>query len=345
VGKAWYDTIPQIFDEIQALERATRTLRELPHDVIDIVARARYLAEERPTKRARLDEEADNSSSLSSATPKSPAPLSTTIELLPPVVVVLSPESSPPAPAQKLPAGSNIYWDSADAKNLFNASDNETSLHRLDDLVEVLEHVNQLQSVGYKSIVAGHDADDSLSEHKKTEIRNKALYLAYAYREARNEMPFKTWGDCCQDTIISLANVGITYIKTSKVLERWNIEFRDNKMFYPKSRSKHDLPPLLDAFPIIVTIMKEYGRANLADLTIEMMHSYLHDTVIKSLVLEEHEDKKAKQSGKEYEVEAKRFMANYGLTCICNETVYRWMLRIGFKHETRRKGYFGERMD
>ena len=162
VGKAWYDTIPQIFDEIQALERATRTLRELPHDVIDIVARARYLAEERPTKRARLDEEADNSSSLSSATTKSPATLSTTIELLPPVVVVVSPESSPPAPAQKLPAGSNIYWDSADAKNLFNASDNETSLHRLDDLVEVLEQVNQLQSVGYKSIVAGHDADDSL---------------------------------------------------------------------------------------------------------------------------------------------------------------------------------------
>jgi hypothetical protein len=153
-----------------------------------------------------------------------------TVELLPPVVAVVSPEPSQPAPAQTLPAGSNIYWDSADAKNLFNASDNETSLHRLDDLIELLEHVNQLQSVGYKSIVAGHDADDSLSEHKKTEIRNKALYLAYGYKEARNEMPFKTWGDCCQDTIISLANVGITYIKTSKVLERWNIEFRDNKM-------------------------------------------------------------------------------------------------------------------
>jgi hypothetical protein len=130
IGK-WHDSIPSIPElqkECEAIARSTRTLRELPH-VIDIVARARYLAEERPTKRARLDEEADNSSSLSSATPKSPAPLSTTIELLPPVVVVLSPESSPPAPAQKLPAGSNIYWDSADAKNLFNASDNETSLH------------------------------------------------------------------------------------------------------------------------------------------------------------------------------------------------------------------------
>jgi hypothetical protein len=31
--------------------------------------------------------------------------------------------------------------------------------------------------VGYKSIVAGHDANNSLSEHKKTEIRNKALYI------------------------------------------------------------------------------------------------------------------------------------------------------------------------
>jgi hypothetical protein len=34
--------------------------------------------------------------------------------------------------------------------------------------------------VGYKSIVAGHDANNSLSEHKKTEIRNKALLYIVA---------------------------------------------------------------------------------------------------------------------------------------------------------------------
>jgi hypothetical protein len=52
------------------------------------------------------------------------------------------PESSQPAP--KLPDGTNtnIYWDSAEAKRLFNALDNETALDRLDDLIEVLEHVN-----------------------------------------------------------------------------------------------------------------------------------------------------------------------------------------------------------
>jgi hypothetical protein len=76
------------------------------------------------------------------------------------------PESSHPAP--KLPDETNIYWDSAEAKRLFNAPDNETAPDRLDDLIEVLEHVNQSQSgVGYKCIVAGHDANNSLSEQKK----------------------------------------------------------------------------------------------------------------------------------------------------------------------------------
>jgi hypothetical protein len=262
VGK-WYDTIPsplEIEKEFDAIATSTRTRpRELPPDVIDIVSKARHLAEEeRPRKRKYLEEEVDNSFTRLSSS-ESPASSSTT---LPPAVVELlvSPPEDSSLPAKKLlPAGTNIYWDSADAKLLFNASDNETSLDRLDDLIEVLDNVNQLQSVGYKSIVSGHDPDDSLSEYKKTDIRNKALYLAYAYKEARNEMPFKTWNACCQDAINSLAKVGITYIKNAKVLERWNIEFRGDKMFYAKSRSKHDLPQLLDAFPIIVTVMMEYG--------------------------------------------------------------------------------------
>jgi hypothetical protein len=257
-GKKWYDTIssiPELQKECDAISRSTRKLREFPHDVIDIVSRVRHLEEnERPTKRTRLDEDTDNVSTRLSFPV---VPSTETYKSSPLDLVVVAPKSL--LLAHKLPAGTNIYWDSADARKLFGASDNETSLNRLDDLIEVLEHVNKSPSVGYKSIVAGHDANDSLSEHKKMEIRNKALYLAYAYKEARDEMPFKKWGACCQVAINSLANVGITYTKSPKVVERWNIEFRDDKMFHPKSRSKHDLPPLLDAFPMIVTIMKEYG--------------------------------------------------------------------------------------
>jgi hypothetical protein len=143
IGK-WHDTIPSLPElqkECEALARSTRTLRELPHGVIDIVARARCLAEERPTKRTRLDEDADNASRLSSLVPSTETSKSSPLE----VVGVAPPESSQPA-VQKLPAGTNIYWDSADARKLFGASDNETSLNRLDDLIEVLEHVNKSPS-------------------------------------------------------------------------------------------------------------------------------------------------------------------------------------------------------
>jgi hypothetical protein len=45
VGKKWYDTIPDMVDEIQALERASRNQqqRELPVDVIDLVSKAKSL--------------------------------------------------------------------------------------------------------------------------------------------------------------------------------------------------------------------------------------------------------------------------------------------------------------
>jgi hypothetical protein len=42
--------------------------------------------------------------------------------------------------------------------------------------------------------------------------------------------------------------------------------------------------------------MKEYGRENLSELSIKMMHSYLHDTIIKSLVIERLEGKKTSDS-------------------------------------------------
>jgi hypothetical protein len=125
-GNKWYDSIasiPELQKECEAIARSTRKLREFPHDVIDIVSRARHLEEqERPTKRTRLDEDTDNASRLSSLVPST----ETSKKSLPlEVVGVAPPESLQPA-VQKLPAGTNIYWDSADARKLFGASDNET---------------------------------------------------------------------------------------------------------------------------------------------------------------------------------------------------------------------------
>jgi hypothetical protein len=50
VGKKWYDTVPQTFDEeIQALEHASQNKeqRQLPADVIDLVSKTKALVQEK----------------------------------------------------------------------------------------------------------------------------------------------------------------------------------------------------------------------------------------------------------------------------------------------------------
>jgi hypothetical protein len=207
----------------------------------------------------------------------------TTEEILSEIRIITPPvlPSRPP-----LLHGTGIYWESTEADKLFNASQDENAHSRIQDMIVVLENATKLPLVGYKSIIEGHDADDTLSEYRKHDIQMKALYLLAAYKEAKEEMPFKTWSKCCRDAIESMSKAGINYISNDHVLQRWNIEFRKDKMFHPKCRAKHDLPPFLEAHPCVVSSMKQFGRANLSDLLIDLMHSHLHDTVLKSLVAE-----------------------------------------------------------
>jgi hypothetical protein len=77
-----------------------------------------------------------------------------------------------------------------------------------------------------------------MSEYKKESTRMKARYLGQAYRMALDSMPYKTWNDCCQEAINQLAVVHIRYIKNTRVLERWNVEFRQRKTFRMKNKGK-----------------------------------------------------------------------------------------------------------
>ena len=72
----------------------------------------------------------------------------------------------------------------------------------------MLDNAN-LTALSYKTLVEGHDADNTMSEHKKEGIRMKARYLAQAYRIAIEEMKMKTWKYCCQEAINRLATIHI----------------------------------------------------------------------------------------------------------------------------------------
>jgi len=226
-----------------------------------------------------------------------------------------------------------------DAVHLFNANkDIETAVDRLSDLIAVLDNANET-ATSYMTIVEGNVTNDTMSENQKESIRMKARYLAQAYRIALDSMPNKNWHDCCQEAIDVLAAVHIRYIKNARVLRRWSEEFRPRKTFCIKTGDKRDLPAFLQAHPIVVTVMKEYGRENLSELSVEMMHTYLHNSIIKSLVIERL---KGKETGddSEYEKEKLKLLQEYGLKCLGHTTTYRWMLLLGFRHKPRRKGYY-----
>ena len=77
VGKAWYDTFPELIGEIEALERASRNKeqRQFPTNVIELVSKASALIHERDnklenmrsTKKRRLLHESDNSANSSNS--------------------------------------------------------------------------------------------------------------------------------------------------------------------------------------------------------------------------------------------------------------------------------------
>jgi hypothetical protein len=228
----------------------------------------------------------------------------------------------------QLPPGYSIWWDSMDAFMLFNGNkDIETAVDRVSDLIAVLDGANETPT-SYKTIVEGNATDDTMSEHQKESIKMKARYLAQAYRIALESMPYKNWHDCCQEAINVLAAVHIRYIRNARVLRRWNEDFRQRKTFSIKTNDKRHLPAFLQAHPIVVTVMKEYGRENLSELSVEMMHTYLHDSILRSLVIERLEGKETSDS--EYENEKLKLLQEYGLKCLDHTTTYRWMLLLGF---------------
>jgi hypothetical protein len=73
--------------------------------------------------------------------------------------------TSGPKPPQ-LALGFNIWWDSKDAQRLFNScKERETVVDGLQDLIVLLDNTN-MTALSYKTIVEGHDADNTMSEYK-----------------------------------------------------------------------------------------------------------------------------------------------------------------------------------
>ena len=86
--------------------------------------------------------------------------------------------------------------------------------------------------------------------------------------------------------------------------------------------AEHNLSPFLQQNPDMCTLITQYAKEHLSQLSIEFLSEYIHETIIPKLVsdiLEEYETKIPKE---QYEQEMKSILKMYGLTCISPSTVY-----------------------
>jgi hypothetical protein len=85
--------------------------------------------------------------------------------------------------------------------------------------------------------------------------------------------------------------------------------------------------------------MKGYATSNLGTLSVEMMSEYIHHVVLPQMI-----ENEVKESNGELDQEQARekVLKQYGLTKICLSTVYKWLKKLGFNYEPRKKGYYAD---
>jgi hypothetical protein len=235
------------------------------------------------------------------------------------------------------------YWESPEAKKLFLGSVNDER-----NVVELLEEerVERLQQVnrtvdGWKDIVDKHGIDNLCSDYDIFIIRQRCSILCLAYIYALEEMNSARWmDDCCTQAIIDSSKMGIEAATHKQAVAGWNILLRSNNELFPLPnprihKEKNPLPELLEYFQDeIMYPWVEYCIQNLADLTVELARNELVTKIIPNAsagIDNENANEKQIQES---------LLEDYLECPISISTTWRWLRRLGFSYDTRKKSFF-----
>ena len=133
------------------------------------------------------------------------------------------------------------------------------------------------------------------------------------------------------------------------MVENWHRLFRSGNKFPAMVAHKKALPYFLEANPDVLRLINKYGTSNLSVLSGELIFNYIHETIIPAMVrfkrasninLEKTLSDYISEINNDVTTEEKAdIIKEYGLT-ICLDTVHRWMGKMGFRYELRKKSYY-----
>ena len=233
------------------------------------------------------------------------------------------------------------YWESTEARKIFKPVGKEKdALEAINNQLDLLLCVLEAPK-GYLHVVTGIQGDDDeLSEYQQWLVQLKCQLICCALYHVKEKMPMiQNWDECCKLAKEQAVTMGIRVAQCSRTVRNWYLEFRmNNRSFNIKAPAKHSLAPFLDENKDVCEWIKQYARENLPELSIELMSEYIHNIVIPSIIKERSAVEPSE--GEKYEKEMRDLLREYGLKTICPSTIYRWLKKLGFVYEPRKKGYY-----
>jgi hypothetical protein len=185
------------------------------------------------------------------------------------------------------------------------------------------------------------DPGDALTDYQLWAICQKCQLLFCVLNIAREKMPIvQNWDHICLEGLEAAKRVWISITKASQIVRNYYQDFRLRRKFQFRILGGDNLPPFLEQNKDVCTTMQQYAREHLSELSVELMCEYLDKTVLPKMVKEWTGIEKGEFDTEEYEIEVEKLLQEYRLTSINPSTVYRWLRKLRFKYETRRKGYY-----
>jgi hypothetical protein len=250
------------------------------------------------------------------------------------------------------------YWDSPEAKKLFlgNSNDERNVAEVLEQRIERLQQANKTID-GWRDIIDKHDKDNLCSPYDVFIIRQRCSILCLAYIYALEEMNSARWiEDCCAQAIFDSNKMGIGAAATNeRTVAGWNILLRANREHFPLPnpkihKQKNPLPDLLEYFQEEITLpWLEYCIENLADLTVELARNELITKIIPNVSAQKqsdvngvdesggHDDDEDENKNRQIQDCLLQVYLDFPISI---STTWRWLRRLGFSYDTRKKSFF-----
>eukprot|EP00978_Attheya_sp_CCMP212_P024028 scaffold74802_cov56-Attheya_sp.AAC.1 len=131
-----------------------------------------------------------------------------------------------------------------------------------------------------------------MSSFARARIQQKCAYLSCALQMALEKYPCANglgkWADCCEEAITALKYmpVGISPPKCERIIRNWFVDFRQNgrRLVVPSISMANNmkdvkLPPFLQVYPDLKNAIVEFADANIGDITVDVMHSYMNKCI------------------------------------------------------------------